>query len=364
MKGHLPVAVVSKFDALIEKKNERFRRDGFVMAFMGLAGVFSTIFAPLGASFLGISNIFILAMGVFCLFASVGYFLVYRRSLEPRNRPRNAPLVSKASPIEIQGNDAPAITQKLRPVDTYADGAESFYCPSCGLQNPVTASYCRNCQTTLLFAPSPRGIDRYLPAFVINRMDAAIAKNEEQEYKPHHKSGSAILGVAAIFLLNMVLRGIQGDWGSVVVYLALGLSLIVTSSWNLVAYRRHAGTEVPSSGDGSEANPSAFPLSSKIATVVLFASLGVAYAGVADWWPVALIALIVIAANYLRSWQSRRARESVDETVSAAELRLLDTQDALPFLEPPSVTEGTTKHLDAVTKRIEKRMAVNSGELL
>lgn len=75
LKKHLSIALVSKLDAVIEKKNELFRRDAILNGLMGAAFLFSTVLAPLGARFYTLFNVSFLLLGIFALLSGAWNFL-------------------------------------------------------------------------------------------------------------------------------------------------------------------------------------------------------------------------------------------------------------------------------------------------
>jgi hypothetical protein len=96
------------------------------------------------------------------------------------------------------------------------------------------------CGTSLDFSLIPEGMEKYLPLFLVSRLDALIAKNEKQDYGSQFKSGWALLLVALIFLINGVIMGLAGSWGLMIFQLLVGLTLIFSNSWDLIASRRDA----------------------------------------------------------------------------------------------------------------------------
>ncbi len=146
MKKHLPLAVVSKLDAAIEKKNERFRRDAILSVLMGAACLVASVFMPqLGGTFFTFFNFFILLLGIFSVFGSGWSFLAYRRSLELRTTPPRSSVSNESFPPDIYQtatvpSDTGAAKNNLVGVEDFTDAG--IYCPKCGVQNLEDASYC------------------------------------------------------------------------------------------------------------------------------------------------------------------------------------------------------------------------------
>lgn len=235
MKKHLPVALVSKLDAVIERKNERFRRDAILSILMGTVFLISTIFLPLEEGFFALSNVLMLFLGVFSFFAGGWYFLAYSRSLELKSK-RSAILSEKNSPDDI--SQVCHLPERTGATIDQLNQVSVIYCPRCGVRNSGQVLYCRSCGTNLDFTPPPQGVEKYLPNILVKKLDTEIAKNERTGYNPQYNSGWMILIVSFIYLSNVVFQGFTGSWGLAAFYLIAGLVLVITSGWNLAAHRR------------------------------------------------------------------------------------------------------------------------------
>jgi len=165
MKKHLPIALVSKLDALFEKKNERLHRDAILFGLAGPILLFSSVFISLGDSFFNIFyKILIFLIGIFYVYGSGISFLAYHRSLELRKRPLNTSVSDESLPSDISQVEAlpsatEATTNKLVAVND--SQVASIYCPRCGVQNLENLLYCRDCGTSLDFSSRPQGMERY-----------------------------------------------------------------------------------------------------------------------------------------------------------------------------------------------------------
>jgi hypothetical protein len=221
MKKHLPITLISKFDTIFEKKNERFRQKAILSTIWGifLFILFFTldlgfsVFSPIGLLILFATSIYTFAT---CSF----YFLAYRRSLELQaNSKRFCDETSKFNEIVDSEQDA-------------------VFCPNCGLKNLGEVSFCRDCGTNLDFQILPRGLERYLPDFVIKKLDKAILKNDKAEIKPHYKSYKTLFVFSFVILLLGIIQIVKGDWSNATFYFLVCLSTLAVQSWNLVAYNR------------------------------------------------------------------------------------------------------------------------------
>jgi hypothetical protein len=97
------VALASKLDAYIERKNERLRRDGIGSAVFGLCFVLLAMYELWkGSPFFGTTGVMLL-VAFFMLLASAWDMMAYNRSLSPRRR---------ANPLSV--TDAPD-TRELPP---------------------------------------------------------------------------------------------------------------------------------------------------------------------------------------------------------------------------------------------------------
>ena len=217
MKGHTSVAIASKLDAVLEKKNEKFRRDAILNGVMGAGfSVPSIVQLVRFGSLPGMSPLFLL-LGIFCILYSGWQLLLYRRSLELRPALFDA---SAETHISVAGS------------------LDKIYCPKCGHRNSETDRHCSACGLSLEFGVARRGLEKYLPDALTKRLDEAIRKNEQAPFKPQYKSGYTLLLVAFIYLVNVGLQSWRGDLQTAIVYMASGLALIASGAWNLIAYRR------------------------------------------------------------------------------------------------------------------------------
>jgi hypothetical protein len=375
MKKHLSLTLMSKLDAAIEKKDERLRRESISAALMGTVFLFLAIFSPMGGNLYGFLNIFIFALGIFSVFNSGFNFLAYRRSLEIKTKRSNLLFDSESLTPDISENgnlpdNREAETNKLL-TDIHSP-ASLIYCPRCGNQNSKNISYCRDCGTTLIFTAPPQGIERYFPAFLVNKLDAAIAKNEERDYKPRYKSGGALILVAIIFLVNVILQGIlQGNWGMATLCLVIGFTVIVAGSWDLIAYQRHLEKEnkvLDEPETSSSADFLTFLSNNRKIVMAIFGliliSFGLSYFGVAAEmilklvFPLIFMVGIVFVGSYLKFKRNPRSREDKEHLADASEFPTseLPSPDTLSLAPPPlNVTEDTTRPLEAVVKKLKKK---------
>ena len=79
MSRHLPVILVSRMDAYLERKNERFRRDSILGAVVGLLWLLYGV-KTLAAG-VGTAAGFRIIMGFLLLLWSLWQYMVYKRSL-------------------------------------------------------------------------------------------------------------------------------------------------------------------------------------------------------------------------------------------------------------------------------------------
>jgi hypothetical protein len=94
MTGRLPVALASRLDAYIERRNERLRRDGIGSAVFGLCFVLLAGYELWkGSPFFGTAGVMLL-FAFFMLLVSAWDMLAYGRSLDPRAKSSN-PLTIK-----------------------------------------------------------------------------------------------------------------------------------------------------------------------------------------------------------------------------------------------------------------------------
>lgn len=340
IKKHSPVALISKLDAAIENKNERLRREGLLGALNGAVLLTLAVFTPFDGNPFSFLNVIMFAVSLYTLVASGWYLLAYHRSQE---------LPSTSSAV---------VDRRLIDRNSRKDAANRVYCPRCGTLNVEGAMYCTSCGTSLDFRLTSEGMEKYLPRFLVGRLDALIARNEEQGYVSRFKSGWALLLVALIFLANGAFMGFGGNWGVMILQLLMGLTLIISNTWDLIVSRRDAeklpNVSIPKrSTDETE---SLFPVRSKIALAVVFISFGAAYAGYPYAFGFGLAAIGVIAGTFLKAWWGRGARSSREdgpfqtENLPSPETKRLLT--STPIM--PAVTEATTRPLRFIPSETER----------
>ncbi len=379
MKKHLPIALVSKLDAVIEKKNERFRRDAVLNALAGTVFLVSAVFILFGGNFFTYFNLPILLFAIGTLFSSCWSFLAYRRSLELKIKPADVKfLPSYISPVESASGTSEAETNKL-----FADNnsqAASIYCPRCGVKNLGNVLYCRDCGTTLDFGVRPQGMEKYLPGFIVNKLDAQIEKNEETDHKPRYKSGWGLVMITSLFLFCAVMQVGEGNWQLALIYLVLGFVFPIGQGWELVAYRRKLERENKSSAEplNSVAGQSRTFLSNNWKLLVALFSIILVCSQLLYFQietdiilkllpPLIFGVIIIFVALFLKFKQNslQKDKECAENTSDLATSEF-PSQDTLPLTSSPplSITEATTKPIDLEAKKIEKEEILITQKLV
>lgn len=232
MKGHSPVALVSKLDAAIEQKNERLRRDAIYYIVLGLVYTVCTrsFFLSTGEPLFWIFSAYVFPAIVF---VSSGWkYLAYRRSLELK-KGRNVvsefatnedSVVNKIASTSASGSESP-LDDSL---------GNSIYCPACGLRNTDSQQYCKNCGFGLVFGA--KGLEKYLPAFILQSLDRTIAKNEE--FRTTNRSKTSLFLTPSMMIIAAVMFGLAGNLGLMFWAIFMGLSNVILTGWNLLADRR------------------------------------------------------------------------------------------------------------------------------
>ena len=221
MKKHSPVALVSKLDAAIENKNERFRRNAIFMgAFGAVFGIASVLFAVLSPA--NRFPIFVFPAFAVMLFGfSIWYTLVFFRS-------REIPAAASDDFLNDHGGSREPVVQRV-------EGANGkLFCPACGTRNGISAEYCRTCGQRLTL--EERGLERYLPEFVVRRLDRAVLS--EKDLEGAYKSRKVLWLTAPIYLFLLVANALDGDIDQLLMYLFIAISLIVITGWDYLTYRR------------------------------------------------------------------------------------------------------------------------------
>lgn len=361
MNKHLPLVLVSKLDAAIERKNDNFRREAITSALMGVVFLVTTAFLPLGGSFYSLFNVSIFILGLFALANSAFNYLAFRRSLEggistsESNYDDESSLTAKVSEIEGFVNDSKkADAAKLVPA---ADAHPAVvYCPQCGTENAAQVLFCRSCGLNLDFTFSPQGMEKYLPTFLLKRLDRAIEKNEEKELQSRYQSGRAIFVVALVYLFNVALQLFKGDPGYAAIWFVSGIALAVTSLWNLAAYRRQKLKE----GFGAKDAPASLwdelaeflSSNKKIAALISAAALipfVLLYFGI-NGAVLALFPLVIAAGLFLKFMQNRSFGAGGQLSGENLATNELSEPETLPLLSPSPIDEAATKKLNSTIK--------------
>jgi len=251
MKKNSPVALVSKLDAVIERKNERFRRNAI---FLGFAGGTFAIGAIFQALFLTSTSGVMIALPIFAplfLLFSAWYVLVYLRSLE-------LPATSSGEPF--QNENEHTYERSIRA--TTESRTDQIFCPSCGTRNNISTKFCSSCGQHLLFADT--GLARYLPAFIVRRLDSTVAN--EKDLVGAYNGRWMLLFLAGISLFLLILNAMEGRLDMVLLYAFMLMNSIVISGWDYLIYRRQlsideakAGPQQTSFKDTENNPPKLFP---------------------------------------------------------------------------------------------------------
>ncbi len=365
MKKHLPIALVSKLDAVIERKNERLRRDAILCALMGTIVILAvTITSGKNAFFSSVLGIYtFLTIGIFTLVQSGWYFLAYRRSLELRKISSDIPIKGEwMSPLFSRIKNSPelteAVTNKLVAVNN--SQSASIYCPRCGVQNAESVAYCSDCGTSLDFSVQPQGMERILPAFLLNKLDARIEKNEQDDYKPTFKSGWGFGILTLLFLFNAIMAGIDGNWEQMTINLVLGFVVSITQGWELVAYRRELKKKNKSSD--KPATPLVDEFKTFISTplfraaailICIFTVIPFVITGGGIFGFLALIIFAGLITTFIQHRNSVKDEESPNDSTVLLTSKLLP-QDTLPLASPTlGINEATTEYLQPAILREE-----------
>jgi len=367
MKGHLSVALVTRIDAVIEKRNERLRRDAILGALTGSAFLFSGILGLLEGNALLFLKVLSVVAGVFAYLLSVWKLLGFRRSVELKARHHHAPAVSeKDEHPAISASPEVSITMQ----ETSSAESEPIYCPKCGMKNSGEASFCPSCGMGLALAYVPAGMERYMPRFLLTWLDRGVAKNEETPFRPQYRSWSAIMVVAGVFLFAGIGNLIEHYWSGAVTNFVLGLTLVVSGSWNLVAYQRTAAKET----EPHELAPTSrldaigpFLLASwKTVLAVLAVCAGLIwYFGIIQAVPLVLVALLILIGALLKFWQRQNDQFFLNRSsLPTSELSVSDSLETTPLGHRPlSITEPTTRFLDPLMDNIELEKAPTTQKL-
>lgn len=235
MKGHAPITLVSKLDAAIDRKNERLRRDS---VYWGISGVILTVGTWIDRSIFLSSwdEVYVWLFVTFiasCFLESGWKYLAYRRSLELAKRSAGS---YESSTIKELSNDrippTPAISSGGQ-IDASYTG-NSIYCPACGEQNIESTQFCRSCGFSLVFGK--QGLERYLPGFLIQRLDSRIARNEAFTPTFRSKVGLVLVPLAATF--TAVMAGLSGNNQIMFLSIFIGLSILIVNGWDMLTDRR------------------------------------------------------------------------------------------------------------------------------
>ena len=367
MKGHLSVALAARIDAVIEKKNERFRRDAVLGGLIGSAVLFSGILGFLESNELFFVKLLSIVAGVYVYLSSVWNFLAFRRSLELITKQPKTPADQDERALPATSPAPEVLATKL---ETLTSENGSIYCPKCGLQNPGDMSFCPSCGMHLEIAEIPTGMERYMPRYVLTRLDAKVARNEATPFKPRYRSWSAIMAIAALFLFTGIGNLIEHRWSGAAINFVLGLTLVVSGSWNLVAYRRTAAKDNVQLDQSSSTRFDAigpFILAywpTIVAVLAICAGL-VWYFGIVQSVPLVIVALLILFGAFLRFWERQRQQYflGTSSSKSTAELEP-DTLETKPLAyELLSITEPTTQFLDPLMEEIEHEKALTTKKL-
>jgi len=150
----------------------------------------------------------------------------------------------------------------------------------------------------------------------------------------------------------------------------LGLTLVVSGSWNLVAYQRTAAKET----EPHELAPTSrldaigpFLLASwKTVLAVLAVCAGLIWCfGIIQAVPLVLVALLILIGALLKFWQRQNYQFFLNRSsLPTSELSVSDSLETTPLGHRPlSITEPTTRFLDPLMDNIELEKAPTTQKL-
>lgn len=225
MTRHLPVVLAGKLDELIERRNERLRRDSI------LSYIFGVSFLLLGVLLVSstgdwVSSAALSLTGCYQFGYGIWLMLAYRRSLALN--PKSAKLTS---PPEI------------------------MYCPRCGKSNSNDTKFCHACGEDLKVIA--RALTRHWPAALATRLDKFIERTNTSGRILRQSIAGAVLGAIALFV--GIVGIVEGGWLSIG-FMLLACLLFAASIWDIVVYKRSlssssASADLPPAKDTAELSP-------------------------------------------------------------------------------------------------------------
>lgn len=230
----LVVVLAGKIDASLEQKSDRFRRDAYLTALMGMAALLCGVISNLRGQTTGVY--FILVFLSFC--GSLWNYLAYRHSLTIKD--------------ELDGPFAVAPTAVLpNLVNTiFQTSTEQMFCPVCGSENPASNKYCRKCGKNL------QAIQRAMKKSGFadwwdQRLDRYVRSQSTETQIGRTAKGYLWIGVC----YSLLALGESG-WGKFP-WLLLAVTHLLMGSWDYVHYRRRLNNPAALASPTTTTSPSA-----------------------------------------------------------------------------------------------------------
>lgn len=229
MKKRLPVMIVSKLDAALERLSERFRRDCFLWLFFGSGMLISTVIRfnrPVTDGFDFLISVSISVMG---LLAGLWSYLAYKRSLSLGERLESGNFSTVRS-LGIVTLDLSATAAPTQPEPEL----QIHFCPACGAKAQEPLKHCRSCGGDLQAIRKAVKPSRWRKRLNYH-LDSHIERSSDKSrIRENVRSRWAILAWVSWVFLGA--KDVYKNWDPT--YLLFGCVFLVIVLWDRAASRR------------------------------------------------------------------------------------------------------------------------------
>ncbi|HEX9000338.1 MAG TPA: hypothetical protein VGB07_10600 [Blastocatellia bacterium] len=262
MKKRLPVMIVSKIDAALERLSERFRRDGILWSVFGM-GMLIQVALNFGKLTTSPRYALGLLLGVLGLFMGAWSYLAYRRSLTLGERFEAGEFFT-CSIVKDSANAIGISTLNLSgPASTTSstEDVEILFCPTCGAKAEKFVNHCRSCGANLRAVRAAIEPSRWRVA-LNHKLDLYIERNGDKT--KIRQSASVVIWTSAIQMLSGVID-IYKDRNPIL--FLLSSVLFVMGLWDYTASRRWFPEEEKRNDEPitTETNPLFAPTTNELA---------------------------------------------------------------------------------------------------
>lgn len=237
MKKRLPVMIVSKIDAALERLSERFRRDSILGLFFGSGMLISTVIRFNRPVFDGFDLFFSMSFSVMGILFGVWSYLAYKRSLTLGELLESGAFSSGSAArdtvrsLGIHTLDLSEAENRAKPEQEL----QIHFCPACGANAQEPFKHCRSCGSDLQVIRKAVKPSRWR-VWLNYHLDSHIERTSDKSRIRENVRQSRWMILVWLFWILLGTKDFYKDWDPT--YLLFGCVFLVIVLWDRAATRR------------------------------------------------------------------------------------------------------------------------------